>query len=122
MREKTIVDNLFDRLAASNAIEHAVADGRSFKAEGKYHAIVMHSHIAAPRVVQRHTIHRTQAAAARSLSKGISAACIPAPGYVTWCAIVAPDGRVMSLRQAQGKAPGEVWPNLAADMREVAAQ
>jgi hypothetical protein len=88
----------------------------------KFHAIVTHSHIAAPRVVQHHTTHRTQAAAARSLSKGISASRIPAPGYVTWCAIVAPDGRVMSLRQAQGKTPGEVWPNLAAGMREVAAQ
>jgi hypothetical protein len=91
--------------------------------KAKYHAIVLHSHFTRGRVVQHHTTHRTLAAAARSLSKGITAARTPAPAYVTWCSVIAPDGAVMSLRQAQGKTPikqSDAYPGLVAVMREIA--
>ena len=89
----------------------------------KYHAIVLHSHFTAPRVIQQHTRHRSLAAAARSLSKGITAALIPAPAYVTWCGVVAPCGAVMSLRQAQGKMARDVpmYPVLADTLRAIAS-
>lgn len=88
----------------------------------KYHAIVLHSHFTAPRVIQHHTKHRSLAAAARSLSKGITASRIPAPAYTTWCGIVSPCGAVMSLRQAQGKMPrdADMFPVLADTLRAIA--
>ena len=91
----------------------------------KYHAIVAHSHITLPRVVQHHTSHRTMAAAARSLSKGITAAKRPAPAFVTWASVVSPLGDVLSLREAQGKTVqhkhADKFPGLVILMREVAA-
>jgi len=90
----------------------------------EYHAIVLHSHFTAPRVIQHHTRHRSLAAAARSLSKGITAALSPAPAYVTWCGVVAPCGAVMSLRQAQGKMARNavLYPGLIDALRVVASE
>ena len=88
----------------------------------KYHAIVLHSHFTAPRVIQHHTRHKSLAAAARSLSKGITAALRPAAGYVTGCGVVAPCGAVMSLRQAQGKMSRDatLYPGMADTLRAIA--
>jgi len=90
-----------------------------------FHAIVLHSTFPAGEIVQLHSRHRTQAAAARALSKGISAARTrkPGPGYNTWCAVVTPDNAVLSLRQAQGKMDGAItWDNLRSIMQRIAAQ
>lgn len=88
----------------------------------QFHALVVHRLFPDGQDIQHHTKHRTMKAAARSLSKGITAARKPGPGWVTYCSVVAPDGRVMSLRMAQGKMdytePHEV---LSRAMREAAA-
>lgn len=87
----------------------------------KFHAIVLHNRFPTGQEIQHHTKHRTLASAARSLSKGITAARLPGPGWVTWCAVVTPEGAVMSLRQAQGKMDHmETYPALQVGMRAAA--
>lgn len=75
----------------------------------RYHALVIHRRFPDPEpLIAYSTQHRTLKAAARSLSLALGttdrrATPRPGPGWVTWCGLVCPDGRVLSLRQAQGK-------------------
>jgi hypothetical protein len=67
-----------------------------------YHAVIVSFGLATPSgTVQHHTRHRTMRAAARSLSRGIT---LSGSRGTMYAGVVTPDGRALSLRQAQGKA------------------
>ena len=88
-----------------------------------FHAIIFNSHFTDGQQIPLHTRHRTLAAAARSLRTSIGHTIKSGPSWVSWAAVVTPDGQVLSLRQAQGKEPGAItWENLVEGMREVASR
>ena len=82
----------------------------------KFVALGYYSTFPAGETVAHKTFHRSQAAAARALSKAISNARAPGPGWNGRFAVVTPSDAVLSLRQAQGKMPGGCdWPNMVKD-------